>query len=880
MRKVSFMIVSIFFFFASFAQAVMPARKNDDNLTYAFAQARKAQVKDVNYDLHFVLEKDSEEYSGHAVLNITLNRTSDPLSIDFKTKKIEQIKVNEKMVEDFKTRNGFVEIPAKYLAAATKVEVDYVGSFSKDGDGFQRVIDPEDQSVYIYTDSEPDKAHSFFPCFDQPDLKAKFNVKVEVPKDWLVIGNELVARSSKVDDSLVVELKTTPKISTYLFFLGAGNFEVWKDSYENIPLELYARKSFKKYIDHQNIFESTKKGLKFFSEYFGTRYPFSKYGQVFVPEFAWGGMENPGAVTLNERNIYRGTPKQSDLDNRNDLILHEMAHMWFGDLVTMNWWNDLWLNESFASYLAALAQDRAMQAKVTWLDFYSSKGWGYWQDQLSTTHPIETVVTDVRTSKGNFDGITYAKGAATLKQLHFFVGEDGFREGLRSYFKKFAWSNTSRADFIGEIAKASSKDLEGWTKSWLQTAGPHRVQIKWQCDDVAKKISLFEILQSPNVSKAYSPHRTQIAFFNKKEGEKFELNKTIEVSYEGKTTVVAEANGIACPDFVYPNYEDQDYALFSLDPVSLKNAEQVLKGGISNPLTRLMVWSTLSQMVRDTELRVSDYMNFALSGLEIESDPEILAILLGSHSNIANNYWRYLTKVQRSTIAPQLEKLIWQKVESAPNNNMRLIYFDFFVSIASTTDSVTRLNSMMKGESKVDGVDLDQDRRWDIAEALAKANAPKVAALVESERKKDPTTTGQRSALAAWVAIPTAAAKADFWKMLAKPKDIPYSNLRSASANFNHSDYPDLSTKYVQPFFNTVTSYNWNENDNLVEIFFERIFPQNICSAELLKKSQQFFNSAKNLTSLARRSWKEANDELSKCVAIRKADKAPLKTSP
>jgi aminopeptidase N len=332
-------------------------------------------------------------------------------------------------------------------------------------------------------------------------------------------------------------------ISTYLFFLGAGPFVEWTDNAGKIPLSLYARKTLAKYVDAEAIFKTTKAGLSFFSKYFQSPYPFSKYGQLFIPEFAWGGMENPGAVTLNERNIFRGPVSISKYENRDNLILHEMAHMWFGDLVTMQWWSDLWLNESFATYLASIAQDRTLKSQGTWISFFSTKAWGYWQDQLVTTHPIETDVPDVRTAKGNFDGITYAKGASAMKQLHFFVGEDGFRDGLRYYFKTYAFKNTQRKDFIEAIAMASKKDLIDWTNKWLQTAGPNAVSVDFTCEE--GKIKTFTLKQTASVSKTLSPHRLILGFYNIHQN-KLKETETDEVVYASESTNVDNVIGDAC----------------------------------------------------------------------------------------------------------------------------------------------------------------------------------------------------------------------------------------------------------------------------------------------------------------------------------------------
>ncbi len=874
-----FIIVLSIFLFGLEPFAAM--RKNEDNLTSELAQARRKQIKNVDYDVHIVLKKGAIEYSGRTLLKIDLADKNSPLSIDFKTKKINSLTVNGNAVADFKTEKGFIEIGPKHLASKVEIAVDYVGEFSKEGDGFQRVEDPEDKAEYIYSDFEPYGTHTLLPCFDQPDLKARFKLTVEAPAGWTPIGNDLIETAETVGSVTKSVFKQTPKISTYLFFVGAGDFVIWKDSAGKIPLELYARKSLKKYVDVERIFTTTKKGLTFFAEYFGVAYPFSKYGQVFVPEFAWGGMENPGAVTLNEKNIYRGKPTQKDLDNRNDLILHEMAHMWFGDLVTMKWWNDLWLNESFATYLANIAQDRALNSKGVWLDFHSDKGWGYWQDQLSTTHAIETPVRDVRSSKANFDGITYAKGAASLKQLHFFVGEKGFADGLKSYFSKYSFKNTVRLDFTDEIAQASKVDLTKWTHAWLQTAGPHRIHAEWSCDPKTKKISDFTLIQLQNASDALSPHRSRIGFYNKNAQGKLERTNTLDVSFEKRENKIEKAFGLSCPDFMYANADDQDYGLFALDSISLKNAEEVLKGNLNEPLTRLMVWNTLNQMVRDTQLRVSDYINMVLSGLESEKDPEILSILLGKYSAIRDTYFRYLTRVQRVNMAPKVEKLIWDKVQLAETSaDMKMVYFDFYTSIAVTNDSVARLSSILEGKVKVASVDMDQDRRWAIIKTLARLDATSVASLISAEEKRDPSSAGKRNAETSRVSLPTADAKAAFWRSLDNAKDIPNSTLREASGKFVDFDHPEITQKYVLPFFERVRKLNWEDNDSLVEIYFERLFPQNLCSKELLSVSKRHLGAAKTLTPYARRSWVEANDELNKCASIRAADKAPNKASP
>ncbi len=842
-------------------------RASDNNLTFEMAKLRKSQIKEVHYDLYFDLNKNAKGYRARALIDLELKRTDLPLSFDFVVDKIIELKVNGRVLKNVSIRNGSFDLPKKILSSTMKVEVDFQNSYSKESGGFLRAIDPEDGSEYLYTDFEPYYAHHLFPCFDQPDIKANFKVQVKAPKEWKVIQNELILNETDQGDFRLTTFQSTPKLSTYLFFLGAGPFVEWKDQFEKTPLFLYSRKSLEKYVDAKEIFKTTKAGLKFFNRYFDYPYPFSKYGQIFIPEFAWGGMENPGAVTLNERNIFRGAVPQSKYERRDNLILHEMAHMWFGDLVTMEWWNDLWLNESFATYLASVAQERALGSKATWIDFFNTKAWGLWQDQLITTHPIETLVPDVRTARGNFDGITYAKGASALKQLHFFVGEEGFNEGLKKYFKKFAFQNTQRSDFIAEIAEASKVNLSDWTVKWLQTSGLNWIDVKIDCDE--KKISNAVVIQSPSVSQTLSPHRMQIGLFTL-DGKELKGESFIDITYMNEKTPMSEIIGKKCPEFIMPNVGDQDYAHFSLDQSSLKNAGLALQS-LPDSLSKNMLWNILAQMVRDQQLSPLDYLNLAMSGLQQESDDLLLGGILGRRSSIRDTYKIYLTAKQRLELAPQLEKLIWERVQtSKPGSSLQMIFFDFYLTIAQSQLSQGLLLEMLKLNSPPKGIVLDQDRRWAIITNLAENGTPEAMELIKLEEKKDPSTLGQRMAFGATAAFPDLKNKQEMWKKFIKRDKLSYSSFLEAAHRFHQGNFLDLSDHFVSTFFNQVTKMNWTRNDDIVDIYFEELFPVEICSPSLLKRSETELKKAKNLTSLARRSWLEAQDELKRCVLLRR----------
>lgn len=840
-------------------------RPDEDNLYEKFAKLRKSQIKDVQYVLEFEFEKKSDEFKGKSILKVELNHLEHDLSIDAFLKQINEIKINGKILKKYTLRKHSLDIPRKDLNRKMEIEISYIGNFSKTSSGFKHITDPIDGEEYIYSDFEPYYAHWLFPSFDQPDLKATFQVTVKAPSDWKVVHNELVEKIAKNKKETITIFRPTPKLSPYLFFLGLGPYVEWTDKFEELPLVLYARKSVASNVDEENIFETTKKGLRFFNDYFGYKYPFSKYGQIFVPEFAWSGMENPGAVTLNERFIFRGAVSKSRIEDRESLILHEMAHMWFGDLVTMEWWNDLWLNESFATYLASVGMERALNLQSTWLDFFSTKSWGYWQDQLITTHPIETDVPDIRTAKGNFDGITYAKGASALKQLHFFVGDEGFKDGLDFYFKKYAFQNTIRKDFIDSIAKASKIDLNDWTKKWLQTSGPSKVEIKFECKN--NKITSAQLIQSKNVSGNYLPHRTRIAFFVK--ASDLKISDVIDLVYKDRINNIPEAKGKACPDFVYGNYQDFDYALYSLDKKSLENVEFALMN-LSDPFVKLMLWKDLAQMVRDLKLTPEKYFQVVLSVLEKENDEHLLGQLIGGYSSIRSYFNYYLTLDERSELAPKLEELFWKKVAASERgSNLQLTYFDFFVSIAHTPDFLDKLHDILKNDSPPRGISLDQDRRWNIIATLASGGHKNSLKLIEEEELRDQSTLGVRMAYASRVSLPKLELKKKEWQKITGENTLSFSDLRAAAGRFFSSNYPGLVDPFVKDFFDKITTMDWKVNDSLIGIYFDFLFPSQSCSSSVLKLSERKFKSSKNLTNLAKRNWLEANDELKKCVSIR-----------
>lgn len=850
----------------TFLSLSVHARTADDDLTLKLAKLRKAQVKSVNYTLFFQLDKGSDTFKGKTIITLALNHLKQDLTIDSYLTKIETVKVNGEQLTKFPSRKGSFDIPKSKLAKNLVVEVEYSSEYSQEGHGFKKSKDPTDGEEYTNTDFEPYYAHWLFPCLDQPDLKASYMVSVRAPKDWRVIHNDLIKDEKTEGDFKTTNFFSTQVFSTYLFFLAAGPYAEFEDELGNLPIYIHARKSMAKYVDEEKMFDTIKKGLTFYNSYFAYPYPFPKYGQIFIPDFAAGAMENPGAVSFHERFLFRGPVSSTTMEDRDNVILHEMAHMWFGDLVTMEWWNDLWLNESFATYAATIAQDKGLKSTFAAVDFLNTKSWGHWQDQLVTTHPIETDIPDVRTSKGIFDGITYAKGASALKQLHFYVGEDGFRDGLRDYFKTYAFKNTQRKDFIGAIAKASGKNLDGWTKKWLRTAGPNRVHVTFSCKD--QKVAKAEIIQKASVSKTLSPHRTRLGLYKQQE-EQIISTGSIDVTYEKASTPVKELVGKECPDFILPNLDDYDYALFSFDDVSLKLAPTALTK-LPEPLSRFEVWLILMQMVRDQKLAPMEFITMAREALKVEQDETLVGLLLGRYSMLRDHYFYYLTVSQRHEMAAEFEQMLWSRVMTAkPKSSLQISFFDFYISVAQTKDAQSRILTMIKKNEAPKGIQLDEDRRWTLVRALASNGHPEASKIIDAESKKDPSTLGKRLAFAAKTALPDLEVKRESFNKMVYSSDLSYSDFKEAAGTFNSVNYPEISETFVKDYFKQVTTMDWHSHDDIVDIYFERLYPLGQCSPETEKISAQKLKTAKNITSIVKKGWREAHDELSRCVKVR-----------
>jgi len=587
-------------------------------LTQTEAEYRKRVVVDPTYEIMISLDQEGIAFSGETILRFNYLGADAPLNIDFGNGEVLGVSINgEQAAFDY---NGyFLSLPAGSVQPGPQnIRITYTHPYSQDGAGLYRYVDPEDGRVYLYTDFQPFDANRMFPHFDQPDLKARFDLSVRAPVDWQVISTTREDSVVADGDYALWNFPLTELISSYVFSLHAGDYAMWEDSEFRYPLRLFARQSIAQYINAEEWFLWSRQGFDFFDEYFGLAYPFKKYDQLVVPDYNSGAMENVAAVTFNEFFISRGEATRRERIQHNNVILHEMAHMWFGDIATMTWWNGLWLNESFATVMAAVAQEQATEFSEAWQEFFiGDKQWAYGEDQLVTTHPIEVPVVDTDEGFTNFDGITYGKGASVLRQLQALLGADVFRQGVRDYLAANAWSNTELDDFMGAMAAAADRNLDDWTQRWLYTAGLNSIEAGFSCE--AGLITSLRLLQTaPAEYPVLRQQRTQVALFQLR-GEELVLERSLDLVFDGAITELKQAEGAPCPDFVYPNYGDLAYVKTALDPRSVATAREHING-LGDPALRTMVWYDLYRMMQDARLAITEYLDILLVNLPAEAN--------------------------------------------------------------------------------------------------------------------------------------------------------------------------------------------------------------------------------------------------------------------
>ena len=775
------------------------SRAENQYLTQEQAFKRSERVSDVGYQLNYHLT-GAESFSASSTINFSLNNNSHPLTVDLNKAQIQSVILNGYSMSAEQLKQGynewFITLPAERLIKGNNnVIITFTRKHSTDGEGLHRFEDPVDNKVYLYSHFEPTAAQKMFALFDQPDLKATFEMTVSAPSQWTVFSAMKEDKITKQGDTNLWHFPISKPLSPYNFSLHAGPYKVWKNNTGKYPLRLFARHSVANQITPKHWFTYTNQGFEFFDNYFGIDYPFQKYDQVLVPDFLYGAMENAAAVTFAEGSfLTNGKMSQNRRQVLANVIMHEMAHQWFGNLATMKWWNGLWLNESFASFMATLATSEATEFTNAWRTFYAGEKQGaYRADQQITTHPIEAEVPSTANAFDNIDAITYSKGASVLNQLRHLLGEKTFQQGIHNYLRGNAYNNAVLDDFIKSLAKASNRDLTQWQQQWLYQAGVNTVEVNYQCD--AGKISTFELLQTADASlPILREQKVQIALF-KANRPGFNLIKKLTVVYHGHKTKINKLIGVTCPDLVYPNYQDWGFVKVNLDSRSFKTTQQYL-AQIQDPLLRSMLWQSLWDSVRDGKLPLNEYLQVALANAPFEQDYTTLGQVL-EQINSAKTYLNKGLGNQHdyvNDIAQQLEEITWQStLYNSDNSPMQRRWFNSYLNFAHTQSALDNLYKLLKGQHALEGLTISQDLRWEIITQLSRFNHPKAGALIRKELIMDKSDTGQKSAIEAEVIAPNNQVKSDWLAKIQQNSDIGFSKLRIAMSVLYPSEQNNLS---------------------------------------------------------------------------------------
>ncbi len=853
------------------------------NLTRDQARERASLVDDLAY----AIDLDLTDGSGapgmrtfHSRTTVTFSATAGANTfIDLIADAAPRVELNGVAVDTSGyTPEGGVAIGPLAEHNTLVVEADCL--YSNTGEGLHRFVDPTDDAVYLYSQFETADAKRMFACFDQPDLKATFDVVVTAPADWTVVSNGAPLPAGEPGRVAFVRTKL---LSTYLVALIAGPYaefrDVYTDEHGEIPLGVYARASLREFVDAERLFTETKQGFGFYHSKFGVPYPFGKYDQLFVPEFNAGAMENAGAVTFLEDYIFRSRVTGYLYERRAETILHEMAHMWFGDLVTMRWWDDLWLNESFATFASVLSQAAATEYTDAWTTFANvEKSWAYRQDQLPSTHPVAADIPDLQAVEVNFDGITYAKGASVLKQLVAYVGLEPFLAGLRDYFAEHAYANASFGDLISALESASGRDLSEWGAQWLKTTGINiiRPDLDVDADGVVTRFEIVQEGATPGAGET-RVHRLAVGVYDDVDG-RLERVRRVELDVTGERTAVPELVGTPRGAMILVNDDDLTYCSLRLDAESLTTAVARI-GDIADSLPRTIVWSAAWEMTRQAELKPRDFLSLVAAGIGAETHIGVVQRVLGQAQATLQNYvdpdWAAQTGWPAfAGRALQLAR------EAEAGSDHQLAFVSALLAAPLDDDQVTVARSLLDGVDPADlglpGLAVDADLRWALVIALATAGAidtetePAATPVIDAEARRDPTAAGARQAAKARAARPLAEAKAHAWQLAVEDDSISNTHARAIIAGFHRPGQEALLAPYTERYFASAGEVWRRRTSEVAQTVIIGLYPTWDVSTDALAAADAFL--ATDLPPALHRLILEGRDPVARALRVRAFD--------
>ncbi|MBW9233375.1 aminopeptidase N [Leptospira santarosai] len=854
-------------------------------LTQAEAVERAKLIDRVGYEIHLDLKAGSSTYRGETKISFFYTgKGKGKLKIDFVSKKIEVFLLNGKELKessDYSKADSFLDLPQDFLKPGkNEIKIRYTNDYNHSGSGFHQFRDPSDDSEYLHTDFEPFEAHRMFPCFDQPDLKATYELSLVGPKEWKYVHNTLPFEEQIEKERIEIRFQKTAPFSTYLFALIAGPYEIREDRYKNIPLRILCRKSLSQYMDSENIFAITKESFGFLESYFDLPYPYGKYDQIFVPEFNMGAMENVGAVTFSEHYIFRSPRIYSEYLGRANTIYHEMVHMWFGNLVTMKWWNDLWLNESFADYLSYYAMSHGKLFPDALEHFYVREEWAYREDQLSTTHPIAGNAENTLDAISNFDGISYSKGASVLRQLMYYIGEDAFRNAMRKYFQKFANSNTVQTDFLDTMSETSGIDIRNWSKEWLDTTGVNTLLPEWK----REHLSIRQLPSEKN--NLYRTHALEVTIFIPK-GEFFEVGWKGRVDVKGQETIltydlfqnsdfsinknpkesVAKTTTPYSSGIVVLNTNDYAYAKTYLPKdgiLLLKTSLNKLK----DRFARRILWGSLWQMTRDAEISPKDFLELVFQQGIHEEDLSVRSShILTKASSIASNYLKKENKEEWSAKLNELAKN--GLANPSITEEEKIIWYRMLENTSRTPNQLSYLKDLLNEKIAIPGIKIDQERRWSILTRLSAFGDKDALDLIVKEEKTDTSDLGAKKAYQAKVAYPDPKSKSAAWKEFTDP-NTKYSTdmLRYGMRGFYWDHQEEILKDYEDLYFESVIGIYKDRDSHFSSAFGNLLFPSLEPNRALVDKTNHFLKEQKEIPTLLKKDLKQHRDDLERTVKI------------
>ncbi len=844
-----------------------------ENLTRLEAQERFGVISVQSYAVALDVTTGPETFRSTTTVKFTA-RGGSKTFIDAITTRVHSVTLNGTSLDPQAVSDN-VRIQLEGLVEHNTLTVVADFAYTNSGEGLHRFVDPVDDEVYLYSQFEVPDSRRVFAVFEQPDLKATFQFDVTAPANWAVVSNSPTpVPVSTGSTSATWSFEPTPIISSYITAIIAGPYqavhsELTSASGRIIPLGIFARKSLFGFLDADYIFEKTRQGFAYYEDKFGYPYPFAKYDQLFVPEFNAGAMENAGAVTFTETYVFRAKVTDAIKERRVVTILHELAHMWFGDLVTMKWWNDLWLNESFAEWASTIATAEATEWTEAWTTFQAmEKSWAYRQDQLPSTHPIVATINDLEDVQVNFDGITYAKGGSVLKQLAAWVGIDAFFAGVGAYFRKHEYGNTELKDLLAELEITSGRELDGWAAAWLETAGVNTLKPEIETDD-AGTITAFRVAQTAAADyPTIRPHRLAIGFYTLDGGS---LTRTHRVELDLPAEAgsdIHELVGLERPDLVLLNDDDLAYAKIRLDDVSFTTALAHLSD-IEDPLARALVWGSAWDSTRDAEASASDYLDLVLAHIADETESTTIRLTL---SQLIQTARTYVAPEKRDAAILRVGDALWSLAQDASaGSDAQFQFVKFFANVVSTPEHGATLAALLDGSVKLGGLDIDTDLAWELLEGLVllgQAGEDEIAAALEN----DNTAKGQQAAARARATIPTAEGKLAALQAVLDDAKIPNGILSNMGVGFGHVNDPEALQATVSLYFDSLTTVWTQRSFSIAEYIVLGFYPGPLASQGLIDATHAWLDANPGIPAL-RRQMVECVAGVERAVAAQQRDR-------